>query len=60
MDHFSHDWWHEVSTESGSESYYPIRLGMKILTELNGKEFLLHVVSIKKQPEEISVYRRLL
>jgi len=24
---------------------------MKILTELNGKEFLLHAVSTKKQPE---------
>ena|SRR5437763_7355649 len=36
-------------TESGSELYYPIRLDTRILTKLNDKEFLLHVVPTKKQ-----------
>ncbi|CAH1768312.1 7154_t:CDS:2, partial [Entrophospora sp. SA101] len=31
---FAHHWWHEISTENGSE-FYPICLGMTILTELN-------------------------
>ena len=42
---FAHHWWHEISTENGSE-FYPIRLGMTILTELNSRNFLLHIIII--------------
>ena len=45
---FAHCWWHEISIENGSE-FYPIRLGMTILTELNGRKFLLHIISTMKR-----------
>ena len=43
---FAHHWWHEISTENGSE-FYPIRLGMTILTELNSRKFLLCIIMIR-------------
>ena len=52
---FAHCWWHEISIENGSE-FYPIRLGMTILTELNSRNFLLHIIMIKSQrftPEDM-------
>jgi len=43
---FARHWWHEISTENGSE-FYVICLGMKILTELNSRKFLLHIIMKK-------------
>ncbi|CAH1770652.1 15833_t:CDS:1, partial [Entrophospora sp. SA101] len=43
---FARHWWHEISTENGSE-FYPIHLGMTILTELNSRNFLLRIIMIR-------------
>ncbi|CAJ0840815.1 12248_t:CDS:2 [Entrophospora sp. SA101] len=45
---FAHHWWHEISTENGSE-FYPICLGMTILTELNNINFLLCIIMIRSK-----------
>ncbi|CAJ0846504.1 1880_t:CDS:2 [Entrophospora sp. SA101] len=43
---FAHHWWHEISTENGSE-FYPICLGMTILTELNTPSLM--VINLKSR-----------
>ena len=39
---FSHNWWLEIITDNGQESF-PIYVGMSIVTELNGQNFTVHV-----------------
>src|SRR6185369_6898916 len=39
---FSRNWWLEIITENGQESF-PIRVGMSIVTELNGRNFTVRV-----------------
>lgn len=39
---FSRKWWLEISTEKGQETF-PIRVGMSIVTELNGQNFTIRV-----------------
>ena len=47
---FSRNWWLEIITENGQESF-PIRVGMSIVTELNGRNFTVRVFkSSKGQP----------
>ena len=38
----SRKWWLEISTKNGQETF-PIRIGMSIVTELNGQNFIVHV-----------------
>ncbi|CAJ0885928.1 2228_t:CDS:2, partial [Entrophospora sp. SA101] len=53
---FAHHCWHEISTENGSE-FYPICLGMTILTELNSRKFLLRM-SFALQYQEKQIYNK--
>ncbi|CAH1765431.1 12775_t:CDS:2 [Entrophospora sp. SA101] len=39
---FSCNWWLEIITDNGQESF-PIWVGMSIVTELNGQNFTVHV-----------------
>ncbi|CAH1768471.1 3928_t:CDS:1, partial [Entrophospora sp. SA101] len=38
---FSRNWWLEITTEI--EEFFPIRVGMSIVTELNGRNFTVRV-----------------